>query len=72
MKLLNSHSSTNVYSENISGSGKNRWLVEGLQLFLNKERVEEIRRDLHRCTSSLLGHVESLNKYFTYVSRRNC
>ena len=37
MKLFNSHSSTNVYSENISGGGKNRWLVEGLQLFFNEE-----------------------------------
>ena len=68
MKLLNSHSSTNVYSEKISGGGKNRWLVEGLQLFFNKERVEEIGRDLQRCTSSLLEHVEYLNRYFTCVS----
>ena len=37
MKLLNSHSSTNVYSENISVGGKNRWLVEGLQLLFNEE-----------------------------------
>ena len=68
MKLLNSHSSTNVYSEKISGGGKNRWLVEGLQLFFNKERVEEIGRDLQKCASNLLEHVESLNKYFTCVS----
>ena len=68
MKLLNSHSSTNVYSENISGGGKNRWLVKGLQLLFNEERVEEIRRDLQKCASRLLGYVEYLNRYFTCVS----